>query len=53
MWITIENLGGNQKLMWGIYIRSIKLKNLLLEAERFRMARKEVPDQIITKQDIA
>ena len=28
-------------------------QNLLLEAERFRMARKEVPDQIITKQDIA
>ena len=34
-------------------IKNNYYKNLLLEAERFRMARKEVPDQIITKQDIA
>ncbi len=37
VWIAIENLGVNRKLMWEIYINGIpKLKNLFIEG-------KEVP----------
>ena len=52
VWIAIENLGVNRKLMWEIYIRNTKLKNLLLKGKRFRMGLKEVPDRILTKPDI-